>query len=88
MADDSTFAFAGPWESWTDPASKFIESCTILTATPNPLVADVHSRMPVILRVEDYARWLDPRINRPSLISACLKPFDPALMKNIQSARV
>jgi putative SOS response-associated peptidase YedK len=37
--------------------------------------------MPVILRVEDYAPWLDPSINNPSLLRACLKPFDPALMK-------
>jgi len=32
----------------------------------------------VILRIEDYARWLDPSINN---LSACLQPFDPALMK-------
>jgi len=81
MADDSTFAFAGLWESWADPGGDVVETCTILTTTPNALVADVHNRMPVILRVENYARWLDPSINNPSLFCACLKPFDPALMK-------
>jgi putative SOS response-associated peptidase YedK len=81
MADDSTFAFAGLWESWTDPTGDIVETCTILTTTPNALVADVHNRMPVILRVEDYALWLDPRIKNPSVAGACLKPFDPALMK-------
>ncbi len=35
----------------------------------------------MILRVEGYARWLDPSINNPSLFRACLEPFDPALMK-------
>jgi len=35
----------------------------------------------VILRVEDYALWLDPSIDNPSLVHACLKPYDPALMK-------
>jgi len=81
MADDSTFAFAGLWESWTDPGGESVETCTILTTRTNVLVADVHNRMPVILRVEDYAQWLDPCINNPSLLRACLKPYDPALMK-------
>ncbi len=81
MADDSTFAFAGLWESWTDPRGDVVETCTILTTNPNALVAEVHNRMPVILRIEDYARWLDPSIKNPSLLRACLKPFDPDLMK-------
>src|SRR5579872_5767184 len=81
MADDSAFAFAGLWESWTDPRGDVVETCSILTTTPNALVAEVHNRMPVILRVEDYARWLDPSINNRSLLCDYLKPFDPALMK-------
>jgi len=35
----------------------------------------------VILRIEDYARWLDRSSNNASLLRAYLKPFDPALMK-------
>jgi len=62
MLDDSVFAFAGLWERWQEPASEFIETCTILTTKPNSLVADVHDRMPVILRPEDYDLWLDPGI--------------------------
>ena len=81
MADGSTFAFAGLWESWTDPRGDVVETCTILTTTPNALVAEVHNRMPVILRIEDYARWLDPSSYNASLLRACLKPYDPALMK-------
>ena len=40
MAYESTFSFAGLWESWTDPGGDIVETCTILTATPNALVAD------------------------------------------------
>jgi putative SOS response-associated peptidase YedK len=81
MADDSMFAFAGLWESWTDPTGEIVETCTILTTTPNSVVVDVHNRMPVILPIEHYARWLDPHINDPLLIGDYLKPFDPARMK-------
>jgi hypothetical protein len=38
---------------------KPIESCTILTTTPNSLFADIHDRMPVILNPDDYTLWLD-----------------------------
>jgi putative SOS response-associated peptidase YedK len=53
MIDDSAFAFAGLWERWRNPAGEFVETCTILTTKPNSLVADVHDRMPVILKPED-----------------------------------
>jgi putative SOS response-associated peptidase YedK len=81
MADDSIFAFAGLWESWVSPKGDIVETCTILTTKPNALVAGIHSRMPVILRTDNYDRWLDPSINNPAALVGCLKPFDAALMK-------
>ena len=81
MADDSPFAFAGLWERWRDQDNKTIETCTILTTKPNSLVADVHDRMPAILRPEDYDLWLDPGVTAPSRVAACLQPFDARLMK-------
>lgn len=36
-----------------------IESCTIITTTPNDLTAEIHDRMPVILQPEQYDAWLD-----------------------------
>ena len=81
MANDSVFAFAGLWESWLDPNGGVIVSCTILTTKPNALVADVHTRMPVILGPDDYGAWLDPGTQNPAMVSDFLKPFDPDLMK-------
>jgi len=81
MADDSLFAFAGLWERWQDPSGELVETCTILTTSPNALVADVHDRMPVILKLDHYDRWLDSKVNNPSSLAHCLKPFDPALMR-------
>jgi putative SOS response-associated peptidase YedK len=81
MADGSMFAFAGLWDRWKDPNQQTVESCTILTTNANALVADVHNRMPVILRREDYDLWLDPGISDPARIADLLKPFDPRWMK-------
>jgi putative SOS response-associated peptidase YedK len=81
MIDDSVFAFAGLWERWRDTAGDVVETCTILTTKPNSLVADVHDRMPAILRAEDYDLWLDPGVTEAARAADCLKPFDARLMK-------
>lgn len=81
MIDDSVFAFAGLWERWQSPAGDLVETCTILTTQPNALVAPIHTRMPVILRPEDYDLWLDPGVVDPNHVADCLRPFDSRLMK-------
>jgi putative SOS response-associated peptidase YedK len=89
LADDSPFAFAGLWDRWRNQADETIETCTILTTKPNALVADVHDRMPVMLRPDDYDIWLDPGITDPKRVADCLRPFDAILMKKYPvSARV
>jgi putative SOS response-associated peptidase YedK len=35
----------------------------ILTTEANALVAQIHARMPVILREQDEADWLNPRLS-------------------------
>jgi putative SOS response-associated peptidase YedK len=55
------FAFAGLWDRWKNPEGKIIESCTILTTTPNVLLADIHDRMPVIIPPDKYDLWPTPR---------------------------
>jgi putative SOS response-associated peptidase YedK len=81
MANDSVFAFAGLWDRWLDKDNKPLETCTILTTKPNSLVAEVHDRMPAMLRPEDYELWLDPGITDSNRVVDCLKPFDSTPMK-------
>jgi putative SOS response-associated peptidase YedK len=58
-----------------------VESCSILTTTPNALLADVHDRMPVILNPEHYDLWLDPGFGRADALKEMLNPFDATLMR-------
>ena len=44
-------------------------------------MADVHDRMPAILRLEDYERRLDPGITDAKTVLDCLQPFDSGLMR-------
>ena len=71
-SDGELFAFAGLWSIWRprdggDQAPK-LRSCTILTTTPNALVAPLHDRMPVILERDAEAAWLDPGSPRELLL--------------------
>lgn len=58
MQDDAVFAFAGLWEVWHSPEGDEVRSATILTTEPNPLMAEIHNRMPVILPPSAYEAWL------------------------------
>ena len=81
MNDDSPFAFAGLWERWKDPTGSSVESCSILTTTPNALLADVHDRMPVILASNNYDLWLDPGLKDVNAVTEMLHPYDAHQMK-------
>ena len=74
------FGFAGLWESWRDPNGETIHSCTIITTTPNALMATIHNRMPVILPAEKESLWLDSTVVDPQQLVSFLKPYPDAAM--------
>jgi putative SOS response-associated peptidase YedK len=75
------FAFAGLWDRWKDAAGKWLETCSILTTTPNSVTAPIHDRMPVILDPDSYEMWLDPGMTNVAAASDLLKPFDARQMQ-------
>ncbi len=80
-ADDALFAFAGLWDEWRAPDGSPLRSCTIITGTPNPLVAPIHDRMPIILRPENEGAWLDPGLRDPDALTALLAPYPAGVMQ-------
>ena len=69
------FAFAGLWDEWKAPTGEPVRSCTIITTTPNEVMADIHNRMPVILGSEAEKVWLDPDVQDASLLASLLAPY-------------
>jgi putative SOS response-associated peptidase YedK len=73
------FAFAGlctrkEWEDEEDRGAEdgWLYSCTIVTTTPNEVVAPVHDRMPAILPgAEAEAAWLRPDLSAEDAIAMC-----------------
>jgi putative SOS response-associated peptidase YedK len=87
VSEGDVFAFAGLWDQWKSPDGQVIESCTILTTTPNSLVADMHDRMPVIVAPDKYDLWLDPDVNDFEAIRDILRPYDANLMRRYPVSR-
>jgi putative SOS response-associated peptidase YedK len=79
--DGELFAFAGIWDRWTDPNRNAVETCSILTTSPNAVTSAVHDRMPVILDPDSYDIWLDPGMRDVTTVSELLKPYDAQLMR-------
>ena len=75
MKSGDIFAFAGIWETWRSSDGSVIPSCTVITTQPNELMASIHDRMPVILKPEDYQRWLHPGEQDAADLTDLLKPY-------------
>jgi putative SOS response-associated peptidase YedK len=79
LKDNAPFAFAGVWDIWSGPQGKQF-TVAILTTEPNELCRTVHDRMPVILKPEDEATWLDPAVDDPAKLLPLTGPYPTELM--------
>ena len=81
LRGDESFGFAGLWDEWEKPDGTALKTFTLITTSPNELVAQVHDRMPAILERNDIAGWLDSE----TLIAeamAMLKPYPAGAMES------
>ncbi|GIW98311.1 MAG: DUF159 family protein [Pirellulaceae bacterium] len=65
--------FAGLWEINRKLGPAPVCSCTIITTTATPELAELHDRMPVLLRDEAAERWMDHRL-APAAAQTLLRP--------------
>ena len=82
-SDGRPMALAGLWAGWHDPETEQVRrTFTIVTTTPNAVVADLHDRMPVILADGSWERWLgDESSADPSELLAMLQPNDDIALR-------
>ena len=77
LGGDEPFGMAGLWASWrsrTDPHER-LETFTIVTTTPNDVVAPLHDRMPVILEAGAYDAWLARDNEDTDALQSLLGPY-------------
>ena len=79
MKNKEVFGFAGLWDEWMDKKTgELLETYTIITTTANVVLEPIDDRMPVILKTEDYDRWLNATENDFAELQKFLSPY-PAL---------
>ncbi len=80
-ADGDPLAFAGLYERWTDAEDlREIHTCTIITTTPNEMMAEIHNRMPVLLPPSVWDSWLDPDHRDVADLERLLVPAPDSLL--------
>ena len=58
--DRQPFWLAGLWERWLGGDGSEVDTCTVLTTTPNELVRPLHQRMPVVIPEGLEEAWMAP----------------------------
>lgn len=84
--DGQPLVLAGLWAGWRDPASDpdaplVRRTFTIVTTTPNAVMAELHDRMPVVLPQDAWDRWLDPAPDDVGELLALLQPTDEVALR-------
>ena len=76
----------GIYSIWTNPEDESDRrySCSIITTEPNPVVGQVHNRMPFIVPSELVGAWLDRDFQDADSLREMIRPFAGLLV----SARV
>lgn len=80
QTNNDVISFAGLWDQWVKD-DQVINSCTIITTTPNELMSDIHNRMPVILSKESEEAWLDRTNDNAEYLRSLLQPYDANQME-------
>jgi putative SOS response-associated peptidase YedK len=80
LADRRLMAMAGLWETWRSPQGETIRSFTIVTTVPNELCAELHNRMPVVLKPEVWPAWLSEEPATVPQLKSLLVPYPSAEM--------
>ncbi len=72
LADGSPFTFAGLWENWNSKESdESLQTTAIITTAASDFMAQLHQRMPVVMRPAEAGRWLAGDLELlPELIEA------------------
>jgi putative SOS response-associated peptidase YedK len=69
-------AFAGLMETWSSADGSEVDTGAILTTAANAAMASIHDRMPVVMKPEDFSRWLDCKGQEPREVADLMKPVE------------
>jgi putative SOS response-associated peptidase YedK len=82
-ADGGRPAFAGLYDFWRDQdlppddPTAWLTTFTVLTTAAEPGLARLHDRMPVVLPVDRWSGWLDPRLGDRAAVLDLMADLPP-----------
>ena len=76
-------AFAGLMETYAEPGGSEIDTGAIMTTASSGVIAEIHDRAPLVIRSEDFARWLDCRAQEPRDVADLMRPAEPDFFEAI-----
>lgn len=74
--DGGVVAFAGLMDTWSSADGSEIDTGAILTTHANEAISHIHHRMPVVIKPEDFSRWLDCKTQEPRHVCDLFEPVD------------
>lgn len=72
LQDGAMMAIAGLWDAWKEPkrspqeVDRWLQSFALVTTEASAGMEAIHTRMPLILREQDWEQWLDRDASQPS----------------------
>jgi putative SOS response-associated peptidase YedK len=78
--EDNLLYMAGITEYWTGADGSYIQSCAIITTSPNKIMEPIHDRMPVILPQDLWQSWLKDDFTDPASLQALLRPCPETML--------
>lgn len=76
-------AFGGLMETFAEPGGSEIDTAAILTTAASGDIAHIHDRMPVVIKPEDFERWLDCRTGETRDVAHLMRPPEEGFFEAI-----
>ncbi len=77
-ADESLLGLAGMYTIWTDPNGTEQRTYALLTIDSNKAMPLPFGRMPVVLHIDDEAKWVDATVQDFSSLVSMMRPYEGA----------
>lgn len=82
--DKALFSLAGIYSSWEDPEGITHGTFSVITIEANAGMPESSSRMPIIIKQEDEARWIDPTVGDMGSLYDMLRAYPSDQLKVIE----
>ena len=82
-AEEGTVAFGGLMETWMGKDGTEMDTGCILTTQSNDQIGNIHHRMPVVIKPQDFDWWLDCKTSEPKDIADLMNPVEDGFFEAI-----